>query len=198
MLCFLTSVTLLVRAQGVRKTMLEQLAALKAYVITAERGYHLAEDGLHLIRDFKSGEFNLHRHFFESLRTVDQATANDPSVKKSYELIDAIDNICSQAVSAYAGSGWLQPGEMRYLQEVHQLIEDHNHKDQGKLQVLTRQDALSMTDGQRIGQIREVAMVLQARYSQVRNFLAGVTWLVYQRKKEHAFTGTLKKWYGIQ
>jgi len=187
-----------IRAQGMRKTMLEQLAALRGYIITAEQGYRIAEDGLHLVRDIKSGEFNLHQVFFQSLKTVDEGVLQYPALDRSYGLVAAIDKAFSQAMPVYASSKWLQPDELQYIQGLRQRVADQGRDDRAALQALTQSDALSMTDGERIGRIRAIVTALQARYSQVNSFLNGVTGLIYQRQKEQAFTETLKKWYGIQ
>ena len=60
-----------VQAQGRVKTMLQQVAALQGYIGVVEKGYRIAEEGVHLVGDIKSGEFGLHRVFFGSLERVD-------------------------------------------------------------------------------------------------------------------------------
>lgn len=59
-----------------QSAMLDQIAALKAYIVTAEKGYQIAEDGLHTIRDIKSGEFTLHSTHYASLSTVNPVVKN--------------------------------------------------------------------------------------------------------------------------
>lgn len=187
-----------VQAQGMRKTMLEQLAALRGYIITAEKGYQVAEEGLHLVGNIKSGEFNLHRLFFQSLKTVDQAMLQNPALAESYRLRAAIDHAFSQAVPGYVTSGRLLPDEMRYIQGLQQCIAEQGRHDQRALQALTQDEGLSMMDGERIRRIDEIRADLQTRYGQIKNFLTGIAWLIAQRQKEQAYTAILKKWYGIQ
>lgn len=185
-------------AQGTRKTMLEQLAALKGYIITAEKGYHLAEEGLHLVRDIKSGEVGLHELFFGSLRIVDAGVLQSPSLDASYRIIAVIDHAFRQTISTGAASGWLRPEEIQYVRMVQKTIADRDENDREMLQVLTGDGILSMTDGERIRQIHGIQRVIRTRYNQVKAFLTGMDWLIAQRQKEHAFTGILKKWYGIE
>jgi len=73
-----------VHAQGRTKTMLEQVAALQGYIRTVEKGYQLAEEGVALVRDIKSGEFDLHRVFFGSLERVDKGVAESPILAEAW------------------------------------------------------------------------------------------------------------------
>jgi len=185
-------------AQGTRKTMLEQLAALRGYIITAEKGYHIAEDGLHLVRDIKSGEVNLHEVFFGSLKTVDEGVLKSPALEESYKLIAAIDDGFGVTVSLYAASGWLQANEIEYIGTVQRRVVDAGRREEGVLNVLTQDGVLSMTDGERIRKIDAITADVRARYGQEKRFLTGIERLIAQREKEQSFIGTLKKWYEIQ
>jgi hypothetical protein len=69
------------------KAMLEQITALKAYIVTAEKGYQIAEDGLHAIRDIKHVEFDLHSVYFGSLAVVNPAVRNMPQVGAIVRLV---------------------------------------------------------------------------------------------------------------
>jgi len=187
-----------IQAQGVRKTMLEQLAALKGYIITAEKGYRITEEGLHLVRDVKSGEFLLHQVFFGSLKTVDEATLQYSPLAGSYKMIASIDEAFAQALQTYKASGWLRETELKYIQGLQQQAARQGRDDEKELQTLTTDGTLNMTDGERIRRIKEITTSIQASYSQAKSFLSAVSFLIAQRQKEHAYTGTLKKWYGIQ
>jgi hypothetical protein len=184
--------------QNTRKTMLKQLAVLKGYIITAEKGYRIAEEGVHLIRDIKSGEFNLHAVFFGSLKVVDEGVSGSPLPGEVFGLVTEMEKVFGQAARAYASSGWLRSDEMEYIGELRQKVWALNRKDENVLRALTADGVLSMTDGERIRKIDEISVDVRIRNGQVKSFLTGVAWLIVQREKEQAYTGTLKKWYGIQ
>ena len=74
-----------VQAQGKLKTMLEQVAALQGYTATAEKGYRIAEEGVHMVRDIKSGEFDLHKAFFGSLERVDAGVLKSPVLEEAWQ-----------------------------------------------------------------------------------------------------------------
>ena len=84
--CVLTTNT---RAQS-PQTMLDQIVALKALIATAQKGYQIAEDGLHSIRDIKNGEFNLHSAYYASLTAVNPAVKNMPQTGDPKILIPLI------------------------------------------------------------------------------------------------------------
>src|ERR1700677_2007563 len=72
--------------------MLEQLAALQAYIRVAEKGYTIAEQGLQTIGQIKNGEFNLHSTFYSSLKAVSPTVANMAEVAEIMSLeISLID-----------------------------------------------------------------------------------------------------------
>ncbi len=185
-------------AQNTRKTMLEQLAALRGYIIMAEKGYRIAEEGLRLVRDIKSGEFGLHKVFFGSLKLIDQGVLQSPSLDESYRLITATDQNFEQAVTNATSSGWLRANEIGYIGALQQSVADAGRNNADVLDVLTQDGALSMTDGERIRKIDEIRTDVRARYGQVKKYITGIEWLIAQRKKEQSYIGTLKKWYDIQ
>jgi len=198
LLCLLLGHTQAGRTQGMRKTMLAQLTALRAYIITAEKGYRIAEEGLHFVRDIKSGEYFLHETFFASLKTVDEGVLQNPELRRSYKVMTSIEQTFGEAKSAYYGSEWLRTDELQYMHGLQQRIAEEDGNAHKELQALTTDRALSMTDGERIRRIQDIAKSLQIRFSQVKNLLAEVAFLTRQRQKEQAHTSTLKKWYGIQ
>lgn len=53
-----------------KKNLIAQLALLKTYKGYVEKGYKIAKGGLNTIQQFKGGEFDLHRFYFDSLKTV--------------------------------------------------------------------------------------------------------------------------------
>lgn len=184
--------------QNTRKTMLEQLAALKGYIITAEKGYRIAEEGVHLVRDIKAGEFNLHEVFFGSLKVVDEGVLGSFQPGEVFVVTEEMEKVFGQAVRSYASSGWLGSDEMEYIGVLRKKVWDLDRKDEDVFRALTEDGVLSMADGERIRKIDEIRTDVRIRNGQVKSFLTGVAWLIAQREKEQAYTGTIKKWYDIQ
>jgi len=185
-------------AQDVLVTGLEQWSALKGYIHTAEEGYRIVTDGLHLIGDIKGGELNLHRVFFGSLREVDEAVSKDPALEEAYAEMAATNRLLGEALKTYPASGWLQGQEVQYLAAVQQQVAGDGLANITALRMLVQEGALSLTDGERLQWIRNQRDEIHARYVRVTMYVIAVSGLVTGRAKEQAFTGTLKTWYGVQ
>lgn len=87
--------------------LLEQLAALRGYIVTTEKGYRLVEEGLHTIGGIRQGEFKLHSTYFASLSVVNPAVKNSPLVlvivQQEMNMLDQF----SAALTRWQSSYWL-------------------------------------------------------------------------------------------
>ena len=186
------------RAQDVLVTGLEQLSALKGYMHTAEEGYRIVTDGLHVIQDIKEGEFNLHRVFIGSLRKVDQAVLESPDVRTAFDEVAATNWLFDKALKTYTASGWLQPPEEEYLTTVKGKVDGDGEKDLATLGTVLQDGAFSMTDGERLRQMRQLQNEIHTRYVHATAYVMAIGQLITGRAKEQAYLGTLKQWYGLQ
>src|ERR1700678_2125205 len=85
-------------------TMLQQIAALQAYIKVAEKGYTIAEQGLQSIGQSKNGEFNLHSAFYSSLKAVSRSVANMAEVAEIVALEISLVDQFSNKLSGYRQS----------------------------------------------------------------------------------------------
>jgi hypothetical protein len=108
------------------QSMLEQIAALNAYSATAADGYRLVENGWHTVANIRQGEWDLHKTYYGSLRTVNPAVGG---------MAEAEDIVRVAGLLANAGQG----------KEAVAAIND--------LTALLTDGRLSMTDGERMRQI---------------------------------------------
>jgi hypothetical protein len=180
------------------RAMLEQLAALKQYGATLEKGYRLAEDGLHLVRDLQAGELHLHQVFFGSLQQADDAVLSWPGGKRCIVEMDLMESDFDRAIEQYASSGWMRSPELAYVGSVRAEVVRKNKQDVDVLGTLKKDGALSMTDGERIGEMEKIVQTVHLRRLTVQAFLRQGYWLITQREKEQLFTGTFKKMYGLE
>lgn len=72
------------------KYYLEQIAALKAYKGVLKTGYSVVKDGAGLISDIRSGEFSLHKNYFNSLSAVSTRVSRYSRAKAVYEMVSEI------------------------------------------------------------------------------------------------------------
>jgi hypothetical protein len=178
--------------------MLQQLAALQAYITVAEKGYKIAEQGLQTIGEIKNGEFNLHSAFISSLKAVSPAVCNMAEVAEIIGLEVSTIEQFSHKLSGYRQSAWLQPAEVSYIESVYTTVVNSGLELIAALTDLTTDGQLTMTDGERISRIQQMDKNMQQQYRMVQTFTNQTDLLAVQRQQECNDTETLKGLYGIQ
>jgi len=178
--------------------MLEQLAALQAYIKVAEKGYGIAEQGLQTIGQIKNGEFNLHSAFYSSLKVVSPTVANMAEVTEIIALEASLIDQFSHKLNRYRQSAWLQPTEVTYINQLFNGLVNSGLECITALANLTTDGQLSMTDGERINRIQQMDIDMQRQYRLAQAFTNQTDLLTVQRQQEGNDIGTLKGIYGIQ
>ncbi len=179
-------------------TMLQQIAALQAYLKIAEKGYQIAGQGLQTIGQIKNGEFNLHSAFVSSLKAVSPAVGNMAEVAEIIGLEVSIIEQFSHKLNGYRQSAWLQPAEVSYINQVYTTVVNSGLELITTLINLTTDGQLSMTDGERINRIQQMDIDMQRQYRLVQTFTNQTDLLTAQRQQEGNDIETLKGIYGIQ
>ena len=100
--------------------MLAQIAALQAYIVDAEKGYQIAQQGLTFIGELKKGEFDLHSAFFNSLKAVNPSITN---YSKIFDIISYQESIIKDFKKILAIKN-MNAAELSYLQSVYNNMSD--------------------------------------------------------------------------
>jgi hypothetical protein len=177
--------------------MLDQIAALQAYLQVAEKGYHIVEQGLQTIGEIKNGELNLHSAFYSSLEAVSPTVAHMAAVADIIDLEVSMISQFSHKLNNYRGSAWLQPGEVSYINQVYTGLMNNGMELIAALTSLTTDETLSMTDGERISRIQQLNTEVKRQYRLVQTFTNQTDLLTVQRQQEGNDIGALKDIYGI-
>jgi hypothetical protein len=191
--CFSASAQLV----SVISTMAEQVAALQAYVQIAEKGYALAGNGLHTIRDIKNGEFNLHSTYFSSLAMVNSKVANMAEVGEIIGLQSTMIRQFSNKLSGYRQNAGLQPAEIAYITQVYTTLVSTEQAEITALANLLTDGALVMTDGQRIKAIQSIDADTKQQYRFMEGFTNQADLLAMKRQQEAGNIGSIKGMYGL-
>jgi hypothetical protein len=178
--------------------MLDQIAALQAYLQVAEKGYHIVEQGLQTIGEIKNGELNLHSAFYSSLEAVSPTVAHMAEVAEIIDLEASMISQFSRKLSGYRGSAWLQPAEVSYINQLYTGIVNNGVELIAALTSLTTDGELGMTDGERMSRIQQLDMDTKRQYRLVQTFTNQTDLLTVQRQQEGNDISTLKGIYGIQ
>jgi len=178
--------------------MLDQIAALQAYLQVAEKGYHIVEQGLQTIGEIKNGELNLHSAFYSSLEAVSPTVAHMAAVAEIIDLEVSMISQFSRKLNGYRGSAWLQPAEVSYINQIYTSLVNSGVELIAALASLTTDGTLSMTDGERMTRIQQLDTEMKRQYRLVQTFTNQADLLTVQRQQEGNDISTLKSIYGIQ
>lgn len=179
------------------KTMLEQIAQLKVYLSLAENGNRISENGLHVIRDIKHGEFNLHSDYFSSLEKVKPAVADMDAVNGVISLEASIISKGQLLLKVARSSAWLLPPEVVYITHLVNTITQDSRKDVDALTALTTDNALSISDGDRVTFIQALYEDVQKQDAVISGYSVQVKQLVASRADDASTLDNLKKLYGL-
>ncbi len=59
-----------------KRYLIQQIAAFQAYLGYVQKGFSIAQKGLSTISNIKKGDFNLHKDFFASLKSINPKIRN--------------------------------------------------------------------------------------------------------------------------
>jgi hypothetical protein len=117
------------------------------------------------------------------------------------EIIDLEASMISQfsrKLSGYRGSGWLQPAEVSYINQLYTGIVNNGVELIAALTSLTTAGELGMTDGERMSRIQQLDMDTKRQYRLAQTFTNQTDLLAMQRQQEGNDIKTLKGIYGLQ
>jgi hypothetical protein len=179
------------------QTMLQQISALQGYIVTAEKGYKIAEDGWQDIKNIKNGEFNLHSVFFSSLQAVNPKVAQMSEVAEIIAIQISIAESVSKQLSVFRNSQWLQSSELDYINQVYSTILNAASEDVKDLAGVITNSELVMNDGERIKRIQAIDNNMRSQAGLVKGFSDHTGLLIMQRQHEDEMDGEIKAIYGI-
>lgn len=153
-----------------KKYLLQQIAALQVYIGCVQKSYSIAKQGLNAISDIKNGEFNLHKDYFKSLKTVNPKIKNYSKVADIILLQVNIIKIYKEAAKQLKHSGTFNAGEIIYINGVFdRMMEDCVKTIDALITVITSGE-LEMKDDERLKRIDALYSDMQDKYTFVQGF----------------------------
>lgn len=181
-----------------KKYLLQQIAALQVYLGYLQKGYSIAQSGLHTISDIKHGDLNLHTGYFNSLQSV------NPGVK-GYARIAEIVAMQTKILKTYKAlknkihqSGQFGNGDVDYINKVFDSLLDGCEGTLDELITVTTPGRLEMKDDERIRRIDALYNDMQDKYSFAMAFDSQVTLLSLQRSREARDVNTIQSWNNLK
>lgn len=175
----------------------QQIIALQAYSNSAQKGYAIVRDGLSAIHDIKNGDFNLHKDYFNSLKSVNAAVGNG---KKVTAVIDLQLCILQQnsAINTILKAGHILNSESHYIRSVMNDVLATCAADISNLTNLSTDGIISMKDDERLKRIESIYADMMGRYNFSCHFKEQIQRLSLSRAKESSDIQTLQSLYNIK
>ncbi len=180
------------------KYLKQQIAALQVYIGYAKTGYKIVNKGITTIQNIKKGDFNLHRDFITSFKSV------NPRIKGYAKVADIISyqlRIIKQTKEMFLGAreaGQFTANEMNYCSMVISNLLNSSLDNIEELVTIITNGEFSMKDNERIKKIDALYADMQDKYSFVSSFSEELGLLTVQRMRELHDIDISKKINGLQ
>lgn len=181
-----------------KKYLLQQIAALQVYIGYVQKGYSIAGQGLNTISDIKNGEFNLHKDYFNSLKTVNPKIKNYSKVADIIGLQVNIIKVYKEASKQVKQSSLFNAGEISYINGVFERLLDDCTKAIDALITVTTSGELEMKDDGRLKRIDALYTDMQDKYTFVQGFSNEAKLLATSRSREQNDIQTIRSIKGIK
>lgn len=172
------------QAQGQQKEMLRQILYLKLYIEKAKKGYETIRKGLQTISELKEGELRLHEDYFDSLSAVPQAIRNHELVYSTQAFHDKILLETSRFQHSLRDQDLFHGDEIAHIRRTLERLLTQCEGDLDVLRTLISDNDFSMTDGERLKQIKILRDRALMHYTFLKSFTSSISLLGLARLKE--------------
>lgn len=172
--------------------LIQQIGGLQLYLGYVKKGYNIVDKGWNTVKDLKNGEFNLHKDYFNSLKSV------NPSIRK-YSRVAEIIALQFQIIARYKiyyqkikETNVFQPEEIDYCHDVFTKLIDDVADCIEQLTAVLSNGEWEMTDDERMNRIDQLFNEMTGKYAFVCSFGDKAYLLGQQRERELNDLKTLK------
>lgn len=177
------------------KVYLQQIAANKAYIDYAWKGYEIARQGLGQIGDHKRGHWRLDNDFFNRLGTVSPALRQYNRLGDIVRLSVHIASLRRELLQEVRQSAWFGVAERGYVDTMlARLGRSSSQLVEQTTAVVS--SGLQMGDDERLRRIDALYGQLLDIYGFSHRLATDLRQLAAQRTREQAAVQRLRHWYG--
>jgi hypothetical protein len=169
----------------------QQIVASQVYYGYLKQGYHISQQGLGVIGDWKNGELNLHRDYYNSLKTVNPVIRNNPKLNAIAAYADAIPG---QFDHLQKLSG-LTAGNRVYINAVRQKVLSECNRDLQELELVAVNGKVEMTDDERIQRLDKLYDSMKDKFAFTVTYCNQVKMLLLQKHQELQQLQTERRFY---
>jgi hypothetical protein len=177
--------------------MYEQISAIYGYIVTAEKGYQIAEKGWNTIKEIKNGEFNLHSAFFNSLNTVNPKLTEMAQVAEIISNAIYIKKQISSQLAYLKNNPLMHSEEITYISQTYSVIAGKTAEAIDELTMVLTDGTLEMDDGLRMERIQAIYHDMNDQYGLVNGLSDHANLLLLQKQDESKSDSEVGSLYGI-
>lgn len=184
--------------QTQKKYLVQQIAILKVYKNSLQKGYAIAKEGLTTIGNSKNNEYTLHGNYFTSLQKVHPSIKNYNRISDIIFIQNKIIQACNIALIQARESGVYNENEISYVQRVYGRLLNECKTKSEELITITVDNKLEMTDNERMERIDALYDDMQDQYTFLKSFSNATIVLAASRTKAKNNVETSRILYGIK
>ena len=185
-----------------RRYLAKQIALLEVYLGYLKKGYEIADKGLTTIHNIKNGDFNLHRDFFGSLKSVNPHISNSAKVADiiAFQVsivrgIRKVNNFCKN-------NEYFTAEEIRYVTRVYHNILFLCDASVSELLTIIRSGKTEthshqMTDDERLARVDRIYDTVLEKHAFVKSFNEDIRLIAAERKRQARDIEFLDKQYDL-
>lgn len=181
-----------------KKYLIQQISAFQIYLGYVQKGYSIAQKGLSTISNIKKSDFNLHRDFFGSLKSMNPKIRNYTKVADIIAFQIKIVQVYKATYKQVQSSALFNAQEVNYIFKVFtNLLSDCADVIDALITVTTDHE-LEMKDDERLKRIDALYISMQDNYTFAQSFGEEAKLLAIQRLKEKNDVQTSRTLNGIK
>lgn len=181
-----------------KKYLIEQIAAFKIYICYVQKGYSITEKGLSTISNIKNGDFNLHKDFFSSLKSINPTIRNYAKVAGIIAFQIKTVKVYKDTYRQVQSSNLFNSDEVHYVFKAFtSLLSDCTDVIDALITVATNGE-LEMKDDERLKRIDSLYSLMQDNCTFAQSFSVETKFLTVQRMKEKNGIQTIRLLTGIK
>jgi hypothetical protein len=163
---------------------LEQMAKLRVYAASVRKGYSIVNNGLSIISDIKSGDFNLHQEHFSTWQKVNPMIKVLPKVAAILKLQESMLKAQKMTNNYLNESGGLHKDELDYYIQVTLHLLESCADNIDLLVQLVADDQYTLTDDERITRINALYEEMVDKAAFLQSFYGELKTLALQQLKK--------------
>lgn len=167
-----------------KKYLIQQIAALKAYLEYLKEGYDIAKKGLTIVGDIKEGKFDLDLEYIESLKNVNPVIGGSAKVSSiiAYQRLQMLE--FRKLRERTGASDFMTQDEKNYVADVYSSMLRESEFTLDELDRVISNSDFQMEDDERLKRLDLLYSDMKDKYMFTRSFSNSTELLIEQRARE--------------